>query len=538
MPPKTRHLFRVMLLCSTALALSGCFARLEPDRSDTGVGGDPEGREVPAEQPPVGRPAPGQVSPLPGSAPSMLPVITPTTTPPPAVFDAGVTPIADAGNSMLPDASIESHPALPGAPRSSTSNWLQTDLAELDGYALARSVEQLESLTVLREGKTLFKVSRAEIREFIPPPDFHLTSLAFKKRWLDTFWAWVYQQSSSANADAVRIASALARYLTGVAEVTVGAECWKPIASLTRSSLGAGVPGDDVRSRLHALIEESEASGDAQQFFDGDNKCRTTLRPSAPARPVAVVIELPSKQQEPVADTAIYSIAPDGTRVRIGVPVPAIKTRRDEHVLDTHILAASYAQLSSLELRRAGQVLFTRTRAELSQATPTPGGQHLTELEFRWAWINVFRAWHPWHLENALFDPRRIAVALTSQYIGVSQVSYGPECGPISGGYMYGSIAAGLPGDDARERSEAEFQRSEAAIKTFVAQTPTTSCITAVRAQPSGVAAAVNVVIDLPADIQAAVDDTRIWSGTDEARVRAGAPALRGGQLWRGRDVR
>jgi hypothetical protein len=426
-----------------------------------------------------------------------------------------------------------------------------SDLDQIDGYLLERSIAQLASLELRRNGVLVWKKTRAQIQEFVPMPGFHLTESAFKKRWLDTFWAWTYQQSASPVADALRIASVLARYSVGVQSVIAAPECMPSGATYTSEPVPAGKPGSDLFEPLSAQLMLAHAEAKQRMAQSPGTRCITAMRPAHVVEPVAVTIDLLPDPVSEVDDTHIWA-GEDSMKVRAGVPAirqvmdqidaqmpwANIDVSNNEATLmriDTHVLRQSLAQLAELEVRRGGQVLFTRTSEQMMPMLQ-PGSAHLSPLQFKREWRDAFSTWAGEEPSGSVGV--RVTQALASYLVGVNTVTIGPECGPVSSGYVYGFMTPGVPGDDAPSRLVAEIARTQAAINEQMSTYANTSCLVALRPNPTGNTQPKRVIVELPSDDSVWAADTQVWTEDSAGvRSRAGLPVPEAAPYYRGREA-
>lgn len=194
-----------------------------------------------------------------------------------------------------------------------------------------------------------------------------------------------------------------------------------------------------------------------------------------------------------------------------------------ERDVDMYVLSRNIEQLASLTVLKNGEQVFKRSRADILAFVPTAGRFHLTSGELEKHWLNTFWAWIYQTSQTPHADAQRIMQGLGHYFVGLHKVSVGPECSPISGGYEYGFLTSGAPGDDTATRVEAEVVRSEAHIASEIQQVPT-SCITAIRPSPTGSEVLQDVTIDLPVDPATALDDTRIYGNSPSERIGVPVP--------------
>jgi hypothetical protein len=471
------------------------------------------------------QPAPGKPAPPPATAPvtpPSKPGIGTTVEPPPPSIDP-----------IMPDPST----ALP-----------TPEIHEIDAYVLAHSIDQLASLELRRGGQMVWKRSREQIQQFVPQAHYYLSELAFKQRWLQTFWGWTYQSSKSANADALRIAGVLARYFVGVQALTVGPECRPAISSTARAIVLAGSPGDSTFDAYEAALirSEEEVARQAASMTPGA-RCFTGVQAAGPAQQLDVIIDLPLDPSIGVGDENIW-VGDEQHKQRAGLPAPlglypnlrdtpwdgveVVDNMENLAHVDGYVLRDSIQQLEHLEVRRAGTILFAGSQAQIASAlasATTP----LTSIQQTRDWVDAFQSLLGAEAKGT--DGLQVARALGSYLVGVKTVAIGPRCGPISGGYTYGSATPGVPGDDTPASLSAEVQRSEAAILALISSAPSTNCLTTVHPAPTGNLAPRRVTIDLPTQAGSWLADTQIWSDADDgSRARAGLPVPLITNYWRG----
>lgn len=188
----------------------------------------------------------------------------------------------------------------------------------IDAYRLQRSLEQLESLRVVRDGTTVLMQSRAGIEPYLPYYASSISAQTFIVRWEQTLAAWMGANDAADFADAHTILAALASQFVGVREVSVGPSCSPISTGYVYGFVAAGVPGDDVPDRLRAEIERSEAEIVGIEANNA-TACHTLVEPQGAITPVNVTIDLGASAS---GTASIWALDGHGSAVRAGVPVP------------------------------------------------------------------------------------------------------------------------------------------------------------------------------------------------------------------------
>jgi hypothetical protein len=193
----------------------------------------------------------------------------------------------------------------------------------------------------------------------------------------------------------------------------------------------------------------------------------------------------------------------------------------DATAIDPYVLAQSLEMVDNLDILRGERVILTRSYAELQQFEPR-AGTVLTGDALVAHWQFTFQAWLHSVSSTPDQDARAVVGALSRYFVGVRELTVGPRCSPISSGYVYGFVKAGVPGDSTVSTLVAELARSDQQIAALEAELPT-HCVTELA--PHGGVEGTRVSIRLPQDSAQGVDDLGVWSlDAQGARVRAGVP--------------